>query len=201
MESNYTRMCWRCRTKSDLFTFRAGVADAGGSGESNTHETDLSLFTVTAWYQSLKRLQPKWKTTHIQLQEIWNYIFIPSHLQQKPQWWAWTIVTDLGNSSLNMTKRLFSRFFPTCQFAVAHQPNFGDRVTYELIWFGYVNLVKVTNTQALFRIHTFPPLIRNMSMKKKSSFQWKSDEWWRTLTPQPREVPTAQCFSVYTSPL
>lgn len=103
-----------------------------------------------------------------------------SHLQQKPQWWAWTIVTDLGNSSLNKTQRLFSRFcvgwehFPICQFAVAHQPNFGDRVTYELIRFGYVNLVQGTNTQALLKYIHFPPLIRNMSMKKKSSFKWKN---------------------------
>lgn len=64
--------------------------------------------------------------------------------------------------------------FPICQFAVAHQPNFGDRVTYELIQFGYVNLVQGTNTQALLQYIHFPPLIRNMSMKKKSSFKWKN---------------------------
>lgn len=44
----------------------------------------------------------------------------------------------LGNSSFNKTGRLFRRFcvgrehFPICQFAVAHPPDCGDRVTYEL---------------------------------------------------------------------
>lgn len=130
-----------------------------------------------------------------------------SHLQQKPQCWAWTIVTDLGNSSLNKTQRLFSRF---CVGTLSHLSVCCGPST-KLWWQSNIRANTVWICQfspghkytGITQIHTFPPINQKhvheeeifIQMKKpqRNSKARQSDEWWRTLTPQR--------FSVYTSPL